>query len=1116
MSWYYHFTFKKFCDHHFQAFSMKERAPYSQIPIDSNLDKYIKKQKRLIKLEYWLETKEKQKTKIPNIDLYFICRNRFSLKEKKIWTTTLPLPKNLIPPEYLIIADPTYVNISDKMIVNFIDGSKRPIEGEVIKIREGELTASFKLSWKGDSARNKCSIQFLPNDIVYQRKLNALTKLKFLNNNLINMLCRIYPKKQIIANIKLNLPRNYDFNDSQKKAIQMAVSNPFSLIQGPPGTGKTHTIGAIAVQALTMEPKKKVLVCGTTNVSINSLLEIVGDMLQQSGFKVCWPASAYRDFKSEENISKEQKLMTLYIIRHMNCKESRRFQKLSDKRNRTDNEDIEMNILRDKLEQKVIQQSNVIFSTLDSSGKKSIVKNIGSISTLIVDEATLSVESSMIIPLSLLPDRFVLVGDHKQLGPQPSFKELKNEGYYYSMFERIIKERSCLRNSVMLNTQYRMHPDISYLPNTLFYDNELINGVRPEDRMISRKFAIQKHINFININGVEEKNGTSYFNQEEIDYVVKFVNSLIDSGVHSSQIGVISAYGAQTHYISEKFKNDGIRVKVSTIDSFQGSQKDYIIICTTRNGSNIGFLTDKRRMNVAITRARCMVAIFGNEQTLSQSSSWNEVIKHTKEKSSFYLKLPIRIEKSKYKPLVISKNSNNITREMVSEFKENESEAGYNLSEIHSEISDSNVRILWPDEKDDVVYLNDWVQKRVEILKKRNNNVTLAYDAESVCMQFGDIFHKDVDYYNYNCSDIIPEIKVNESIIISFYKHKGNHDFDPILVQIMKPLLEDPKITLITFDFTFDFDKLYDFGIDIKTTRVIDVQLMVLPEDELNDDCSDDFIRSTGWKPIREFILQAMDNNINDRIIDNAKDSIKKDKKKFPHEENSFLIELNNYPQISQFTKIFLDYSAGDIFYTAVCGIDVLSRGNLEIVKKRSLMKLASFKDYRRKYGNVRCVRDGYYVRESFTSVIQAQFSKESQTYEILGFYKKLKTYITLIEKYPELLHEIIPEFNEEDVSNFKEKYNYVLNNLKDPENDHLGNIKDKAILALVDGIKKSPGFVSRVKEVIEEDNESIQEIEVAQEKVEPKVESVQVTKTKKKSKKKKKNRFIYTPGEDS
>lgn len=168
------------------------------------LKQYVSEQKELIKLDYDLETEEKQKTDIPSIDLYFILRTKTlsgDSKEFRKWTTTLPLPKNLIPPEYLIVNDPTYVNISDKMHVEFLDCSKEPIEGTVMKIKDGELTVVFELDWEEDTARHKCSIKFLPNDIVYKRKLNALHKLKHLNENLKNMLCRIYPTKQ-------NIPKN--------------------------------------------------------------------------------------------------------------------------------------------------------------------------------------------------------------------------------------------------------------------------------------------------------------------------------------------------------------------------------------------------------------------------------------------------------------------------------------------------------------------------------------------------------------------------------------------------------------------------------------------------------------------------------------------------------------------------------------------------------------------------------------------------------------------------------------------------------------------------------------------------------------------------------------------
>lgn len=96
----------------------------------------------------------------------------------------------------------------------------------------------------------------------------------------------------------------------------------------------------------------------------------------------------------------------------------------------------------------------------------------------------------------------------------------------------------------------------------------------------------------------------------------------------------------------------------------------------------------------------------------------------------------------------------------------------------------------------------------------------------------------------------------------------------------MKPLLEHPRISFITFDFTFDFDKLYNYGINIKTSRIIDIQLSKLPDDSVLNE-SKDFICSTGWKSIGEFICQTNEDNVNAKLIFRAKESVKIGKRNF-------------------------------------------------------------------------------------------------------------------------------------------------------------------------------------------------------------------------------------------
>lgn len=158
--------------------------------------------------------------------------------------------------------------------------------------------------------------------------------------------------------------------------------------------------------------------------------------------------------------------------------------------------------------------------------------------------------------------------------------------------------------------------------------------------------------------------------------------------------------------------------------------------------------------------------------------------------------------------------------------------------------------------------------------------------------------------------------------------------------------------------------------------------------------------------------MQAIEDNDNSNIIIRAKDNIKKGMKKFPHEENKFLFTNFNIPYICQFTKLFLEYSAGDIFYTAIVGVDVLSRGQLPEVREKSKNKYREYVKYQKELKKAQYARQAYYVRESFTSAIQAQFSKDTATHQIMTYYKILRSFVTLLDNCPNFIKEIISSFN--------------------------------------------------------------------------------------------------------
>ena len=1043
---------------------------------------YIDRQRTLLELAYHYESILKQTTKIPDTTLIInpsklitqitkeVDGHKISFTARK-WMTQFPVPKNLIAPEYLINTNPIYINNTDIVKIKFLDDSHEPIQGTVIEVRNEIVKVVFYLDiekWKEEcTVRSECKIVVFPSDIIFKRSKKALRELPSLNPDIQKMLCGILPKELDIPDMDLNLPRKWKFNESQEKAVRMAISNPFSLIQGPPGTGKTHTIGAITIMSLRMNPGKKVVVCGTTNVSINSLLEIVGDMVTSEGYKVCWPAATQRDFTSEINMTKEEKYLTLYQMRHLETPFGQRFRRLHDKAIQgiaSPDELQEMNQLRHDLEIQVVRDSDVIVTTLDSSGKSAIMKSATRhVSTLIVDEATLSVETSMIIPLALLPDRFVLVGDHKQLGPPPCISELEEEQYYISIFERIIAQGKANNISVMLNTQYRMHPTISRLPNKLFYDNKLLDGIKGEDRKIVKTFLFQKPFNFIDVNGEEEQMGNSYINREEASVIVRLVKSLLNNNVDPLKIGVISAYGAQAKFISQTFRNNRVfNVKVSTIDSFQGSERDYIIISTSRTTRNLGFLIHKQRMNVAITRARCFLAVVGCAKALSTDDIWKQVVEYAKGRNSFYDKIPdiVGREKKVLPKLVITKGVVNVAspdKVEVNEFKEEEADAGYKLSSIYSEVADDDVRILWPDEENDVQFLNKWVKARTEKLDE-GDYVSLVYNStESVSMQFGDVFDESFDYYDGEYYLDTPEIKTNESIIISLYNHTGDYALNTILIDTMKPLLEHPRLTLLTFDFTEELDTLYKYGIKIHTTRVIDSQLLKPSNDEFNKD----FICSRGWESIGSMVKDANKELNNANLIARAKECIDNNNNEFPHKENDFLVKAYNYPQICKFTKDFLKYLAENIFYTAIVAVDVLSSHHLNDVKDRSLKKLILYIRYKKRYGEVKYVHKAFLDRDSFTTAVQAHFSNDSLTYQLKSYYETLSDYIIITKRD---MRKIIP-FTEEDKIAIHKRYKTICEIMTDQNNLHLGNIKNDAKLAYVPGLNKTPTFIFLEKE---------------------------------------------------
>jgi len=198
----------------------------------------------------------------------------------------------------------------------------------------------------------------------------------------------------------------------------------------------------------------------------------------------------------------------------------------------------------------------------------------------------------------------------------------------------------------MLNTQYRMHPAISRFPSENFYDGNLLNHL-DQQAFEEKNPTAWSHIPcfapvaFFNIGGQMVQESKSYANEDEAEFIVNLVavlQTLYPDQDWKKKIGVISPYAQQVRLLKTMFKekygiknqNDPSPVEVNTVDGFQGNEKDCIIVSlvreATKRSNSVGFLADRRRMNVAFTRARMNLWVVGNGNFLAINADWEDFI----------------------------------------------------------------------------------------------------------------------------------------------------------------------------------------------------------------------------------------------------------------------------------------------------------------------------------------------------------------------------------------------------------------------------------------------------------------------------------------------------------
>ncbi|XP_035873058.1 RNA helicase Mov10l1 [Phyllostomus discolor] len=420
-------------------------------------------------------------------------------------------------------------------------------------------------------------------------------------------------------------------NENQRLAVRRILSGdcrplPYILF-GPPGTGKTVTIIEAVLQVYHALPDSRILVCAPSNSAADLVcLRLHESRLLQPGTMVRVNATC----RLEETVIEAIKAY---------CKDGEDIWKAS--------------------------RFRIIITTCSSAGLfYQIGVRVGHFTHVFVDEAGQASEPECLIPLGLVSDvggQIVLAGDPMQLGPVIKSRLAMAYGLNVSLLERLMSRPVYLRDEdafgacgaynpllvTKLVKNYRSHAALLALPSRLFYHKELEVCADPEvaaslggwERLPRKGFPLLFH----GVRGSEAREGRSpsWFNPAEAVQVLRYCCLLarsLSSQVSPQDIGVITPYRKQVEKIKILLRNvDLTDIKVGSVEEFQGQEHLVIIISTVRSNEDefeddryfLGFLSNSKRFNVAVTRPKALLIVLGNPYVLVRDPCFGALLEYS-------------------------------------------------------------------------------------------------------------------------------------------------------------------------------------------------------------------------------------------------------------------------------------------------------------------------------------------------------------------------------------------------------------------------------------------------------------------------------------------------------
>ncbi|XP_053355474.1 putative helicase mov-10-B.1 [Clarias gariepinus] len=445
--------------------------------------------------------------------------------------------------------------------------------------------------------------------------------------------------------------RDLESNPEQKAAVQHILSGQHKpapyLIFGPPGTGKTVTMVEAIKQVIKSSPGVHLLACAPSNSACDLLCE------RLLGF-----VDSHRLFRLYAS-SRDSRTVPHKLLKYSNWVES---------------QDSFVSPSKETL-----MDYTVIVVTLITAGR--LVSGgipVGHFSHIFIDEAGQAVEPECVVGIAglLHPEKgqLVLSGDPKQLGPVLRSPLAQQHGLGVSLLERLMTDSpvyekkqdglqgydSCFVTKLLRN--YRSHPAILKIPNELFYENELqvfANQIQREafcqwEHLPKQGFPVIFH----GVMGKDEReaNSPSFFNVSEIEVLVSYLKKLLQSQgkkglpkLSATDIGIIAPYRKQVEKMQKALRtvrelHQWKDIKVGSVEEFQGQEKMVIMVSAVRSSNNyvkmdqdfnIGFLTNEKRFNVAMTRAKALLIVVGNPVILGKNPIWQRFLQYCEQEHGY-------------------------------------------------------------------------------------------------------------------------------------------------------------------------------------------------------------------------------------------------------------------------------------------------------------------------------------------------------------------------------------------------------------------------------------------------------------------------------------------------